>query len=84
MNKPKAIFCWSGGKDSAYCLHKVLSERLYEVCYLLTTIVQKENHIQHRRESLQTDRGENRPCLRFIIKHERILVLRFNSGIKNI
>jgi uncharacterized protein (TIGR00290 family) len=38
MNKPKAVFCRSGGKDSAYCLHKVLSERSYEVCYLLTTI----------------------------------------------
>src|SRR6202007_358428 len=35
---PKAIFCWSGGKDSAYCLHKVLSEKLIDVKYLLTTI----------------------------------------------
>lgn len=38
MNKPKAIFCWSGGKDSAYCLHKVLSENLFDVQYLLTTV----------------------------------------------
>lgn len=38
MNKIPAIFCWSGGKDSAYCLHKVLQEELYEVKYLLTTI----------------------------------------------
>jgi uncharacterized protein (TIGR00290 family) len=36
--KSKAIFCWSGGKDSAYCLHKVLSGSEYEVKYLLTTI----------------------------------------------
>jgi len=36
--KPKAVFCWSGGKDSAYCLHKVLSENLLDVKYLLTTI----------------------------------------------
>ena len=35
---PKAIFCWSGGKDSAYCLHKVLIEKLYDVKYLLTII----------------------------------------------
>lgn len=34
----KAIFCWSGGKDSAYCLHKVLSEKQYDVKYLLTTL----------------------------------------------
>lgn len=38
MNKPKAIFCWSGGKDSAYCLYKVLSEQLFDVVFLLTTI----------------------------------------------
>ena len=38
MNLQKAIFCWSGGKDSAYCLYKVLSEKLFDVKYLLTTI----------------------------------------------
>ena len=38
MNRPKAIFCWSGGKDSAYCLHKVLKENLFDVKYLLTTV----------------------------------------------
>jgi uncharacterized protein (TIGR00290 family) len=35
---PKAIFCWSGGKDSSYCLHKVLKEELFDVRYLLTTL----------------------------------------------
>ena len=38
MTKPKAIFSWSGGKDSAYCLHKVVSENVFDVCYLLTTV----------------------------------------------
>lgn len=38
MNRPKAIFCWSGGKDSSYCLHKVLTENLFDVKYLLTTV----------------------------------------------
>ena len=38
MNKPKAVFCWSGGKDSSLCLHKVLIENKYDVCYLLTTV----------------------------------------------
>jgi uncharacterized protein (TIGR00290 family) len=37
-NKPKAIFAWSGGKDSAYCLHQVLQEQKFEVAYLLTTL----------------------------------------------
>src|SRR5690349_18472197 len=36
--KLKAIFCWSGGKDSAYCLQKILKENLFDVKYLLTTI----------------------------------------------
>lgn len=38
MKLPKAIFCWSGGKDSSFCLHKVLSEKLFDVRYLLTTV----------------------------------------------
>ncbi|MEO6304089.1 MAG: diphthine--ammonia ligase [Bacteroidia bacterium] len=38
MQLPKAIFCWSGGKDSSYCLNKVLSEKLFDVKYLLTTV----------------------------------------------
>ncbi len=38
MMKPKAIFCWSGGKDSAMALHKVLQENEYEVVGLLTTL----------------------------------------------
>jgi len=38
VGNAKAIFCWSGGKDSAYCLHKVLTERVFDVKYLLTTI----------------------------------------------
>jgi len=36
--QPKAILCWSGGKDSALCLHRVLEEGIYEISYLLTTI----------------------------------------------
>lgn len=34
----KAIFCWSGGKDSAFALFNVLNEKIYDVCYLLTTV----------------------------------------------
>ncbi len=36
--KPKVIFCWSGGKDSALALYKVLQENKYEVAALLTTL----------------------------------------------
>lgn len=38
IKKPKAIFAWSGGKDSSYCLHQVLQENKFEVVYLLTTL----------------------------------------------
>lgn len=36
--KHKAIFCWSGGKDSAYALYRIIVENHYEVKYLLTTV----------------------------------------------
>lgn len=42
---PKAIFCWSGGKDSAYCLHKVLTDKSFDVRYLLTTVNDKFKRI---------------------------------------
>jgi uncharacterized protein (TIGR00290 family) len=38
MNKPKAIFNWSGGKDSALALHKAVVSGEYDVKYLLTTV----------------------------------------------
>jgi uncharacterized protein (TIGR00290 family) len=38
MKKAKAIFCWSGGKDSALALNRILKEGQLEVVCLLTTI----------------------------------------------
>lgn len=38
----KAIFCWSGGKDSSLALYKVQQQQEYDVIYLLTTL--NENH----------------------------------------
>lgn len=34
----KAVFNWSGGKDSALALQKVLEEKEFEVTALLTTM----------------------------------------------
>jgi uncharacterized protein (TIGR00290 family) len=34
----KAIMNWSGGKDSAFCIYRVLQKKEYDVQYLLTTI----------------------------------------------
>src|SRR5437868_14913086 len=61
MNKPKAIFCWSGGKDSSYCLYKVLQEQFYEVKYLLTTINGTFNRISMHgvREELLNKQAES-------------------------
>ena len=38
MNGKKAIFCWSGGKDSSFALYKILQAAEYEVVALFTTI----------------------------------------------
>ncbi|MGO8675989.1 MAG: diphthine--ammonia ligase [Limisphaerales bacterium] len=35
--KEKIIFCWSGGKDSALALNRLLNEGRYEIVSLLTT-----------------------------------------------
>jgi uncharacterized protein (TIGR00290 family) len=35
--KEKIVFCWSGGKDSALALNRILRDRQYEVVSLLTT-----------------------------------------------
>jgi uncharacterized protein (TIGR00290 family) len=46
--KPKAIFNWSGGKDSSLCLYKVLKAGEYEIAYLLTSLSEKYDRVsQH-------------------------------------
>ncbi|MEC8567750.1 MAG: ATP-binding protein, partial [Pseudomonadota bacterium] len=36
--RKKAVFNWSGGKDSALALHTVLEQNEFEVVALLTTV----------------------------------------------
>ncbi len=43
--KEKVVFNWSGGKDSALCLHEILQDQNYEVASLLTTISQPYQRI---------------------------------------
>ena len=38
VTRKKAVFNWSGGKDSALALYKVLQEGEFEVVSLLTTV----------------------------------------------
>jgi len=61
MKKNKAIFCWSGGKDSSLALYKVLQENKYDVCYLLTTINGNNKRISMHgiRESLLDEQVES-------------------------
>lgn len=38
MNIPKAVFNWSGGKDSSFALYKIINSGEYDVRYLITTV----------------------------------------------
>lgn len=40
-----AIFNWSGGKDSALCLHKILQSKQYDIMCLLTSISEQYQRI---------------------------------------
>lgn len=41
----KALFNWSGGKDSSICLHKVLQSGEFEIACLVTTVSEKYQRI---------------------------------------
>lgn len=43
--RPKAIFNWSTGKDSALALHTILQEDRYEVAWLLTTVNEEHDRV---------------------------------------
>ena len=45
MNKIKAIFNWSGGKDSALALFHILKEEKFDITALMTTVNAKYNRI---------------------------------------
>ncbi len=41
----KAVFNWSGGKDSTYALYKCLNEKKYDVKFLLTSLNAENNRV---------------------------------------
>ena len=59
--KTKAFFNWSGGKDSALALYKILNDNKYSVETLLTTISQQYKRISMHgvRESLLDEQAES-------------------------
>jgi uncharacterized protein (TIGR00290 family) len=98
MAKHKAILCWSGGKDSSYCLYKVLKEDLYDVRYLLTTLNDSTKRISMHgiREELLDKQAESIgiPLLKIWLskgtntEYERkmrsILIKAKSEGIENV
>jgi len=61
MEKEKAIFAWSGGKDSSLALYKILQEGKYEVVALLTTVNRELKRISMHgvRESLLEEQAKS-------------------------
>jgi diphthamide synthase (EF-2-diphthine--ammonia ligase) len=43
--KQKALFNWSGGKDSSLCLYHALKDEQFDIQYLLTTLNGKYKRI---------------------------------------
>ena len=56
-----AIFCWSGGKDSALCLHKIIQEGEFDIKYLLTTVNEQYKRISMHgvREELLEEQAQS-------------------------
>ena len=98
MQKEKAIFCWSGGKDSALCLYEVLQEGKYEVRYLLTTVNENFKRISMHgvREELLEKQAEaiGIPLMKMYVKEgsneeyeqnmEKFLLRAKAEGIENV
>lgn len=61
MEREKAIFAWSGGKDSSLALYKILQEDQYEVVALLTTVNRELKRISMHgvRESLLEEQAKS-------------------------
>lgn len=59
--KTKAIFNWSGGKDSAFALYKILNDNIYQVEGLVTTISYQYKRISMHgvREALLDQQAES-------------------------
>ena len=59
--KEKAVFNWSGGKDSALALTQVLQEGRYDVVSLLTTVhrTTRQSSMHHIPQSLLKRQAES-------------------------
>lgn len=51
--KEKVLFCWSGGKDSAFALHRIMQDDRYDVAALLTTYNERYRRVSMHGVSLE-------------------------------
>lgn len=56
----KVLFCWSGGKDSALALHRVMQDPQYEVVALLTTFNDEFGRVSMHGVSLELSEAQAR------------------------
>ena len=70
--KEKCIFCWSGGKDSALALYKILQENKVEVVALMTTLNEEFKRVSMHgvREELLDKQAESigLPLIKIFVK----------------
>ena len=61
MNVKKAVFNWSGGKDSALCLYHALKDESIDIRYLVTTMNEANSRISMHgvRDYLLSKQAEN-------------------------
>ena len=61
MNKKKAIFNWSGGKDSSLALYHILQQKEFDITNLMTTVNSKFDRISMHgvRKELLYSQGES-------------------------
>lgn len=87
MNKTKAIFNWSGGKDSALALYHILKEEKFDIEALMTTINAKYNRISMHgvRKELLFAQGESIGIpIKEILLPEMPSMLVYNKTMKDV
>jgi len=87
MNKTKAIFNWSGGKDSALALYHILKEDKFDIEALMTTVNAKYNRISMHgvRNELLYEQGKSIGIpIKEILLPEMPSMLVYNETMKDV
>jgi len=75
--REKIVFCWSGGKDSAFALYEILNSGSHEVVSLLTTITEDYDRISMHgvRRTLLEEQAKS-----IGLRAERVLITKDSSN----